>query len=351
MVAHPVTGDVEPRRHPHVAVTPHVVEEPLQRRRPPRPAGQAAVQPDRQHAPAPLRTLAVEDIKAVLEVLEEMLARVEALRGGEAHVVDVEGVGHDQLLAAADKLPVGQLVRIGVGKIQEPAFGRPDRERVGRGTSLVEPERPGAGDRRVKSDRLVDVGSLLLERVVPVVDPTQAVAGDLPARLVHGRDRLGVSSHRVGDAVDRHRQGPGREHPPQAPEAHPGAVFVDRLHVDVPLARPGLGAHDLRQEGLGGGVPVQDVVLCAFLIVDDELHGASRALRPGRPRRRAPVAHHVAWVGLVEIEHRLNFPGRWKSSRARPRAGRGSASPGPRCRSVAERRQGRTARAGPRLAP
>ena len=194
MVAHPVTGDVEPRRHPHVAVTPHVVEEPLQRRRPPRPAGQAAVQPDRQHAPAPLRTLAVEDIKAVLEVLEEMLARVEALRGGEAHVVDVEGVGHDQLLAAANKLPVGQLVRIGVGKIQEPAFGRPDRERVGRGTSLVEPERPGAGDRRVKSDRLVDVGSLLLERVVPVVDPTQAVAGDLPARLVHSRDRLGVSA-------------------------------------------------------------------------------------------------------------------------------------------------------------
>jgi hypothetical protein len=49
----------------------------------------------------------------------------------------------------------------------------------------------------------------------------------------------------------RDRHGALGEHAMQPPEAGAGAVFVDRLHVPVALARPGRGADDLRQEGLG----------------------------------------------------------------------------------------------------
>ena len=143
------------------------------------------------------------------------------------------------------------------------------------------------------ADRLGDVLRFDLRRCVAVVDPLQAVGGDLPAGLVHRRDRLGVAGHRGRDRIDGDRDAALGEHPMQAPEAGARAVFVDRFHVHVALARPGRGADDLRQERLGGGVAVQDVVLAAFLVVDDELHRHARAVRPVREGRRAPVADHV----------------------------------------------------------
>ena len=124
------------------------------------------------------------------------------------------------------------------------------------------------------------------------------MAGDLPPRLVHGRDRFGVARHGAGDAIDRDRHLARREHAPQPPEADARAVFVDQLHVDVALARPGRRADDLGQEGLRGGVAVQDVVLAAFLVVDDELHRDARAARPIGGRRVAAIADHVARIGL-----------------------------------------------------
>ena len=47
---------------------------------------------------------------------------------------------------------------------------------------------------------------------------------------------------------------------------------------------------------------MQDVVLAAFLVVDDELHGDARAARPVGVRRRAPVADHVARI-IVVVRH------------------------------------------------
>ena len=132
--------------------------------------------------------------------------------------------------------------------------------------------------------------------MVAVVDPFQAVRGDLPAGLLHRRDLLGRARQRGGDAVDGDRHLGLGEQAMQPPEAGAGAIFVDRFHVPVALAGPGRGADDLGQEGLRGGVAMQDAVLAAFLVVDDELHRDMRAARPFRIRRVGAVAAHVSFV-------------------------------------------------------
>ena len=93
----------------------------------------------------------------------------------------------------------------------------------------------------------------------------------------------------------------------QAPEAGTGAVFVDQLHVHVTHARPGRGADDLGQESLGRGVAVQDVVLAALLVIDDELNRDARLVWPIGERRRAPIADHVARIGFA-VRHALQNP-------------------------------------------
>ena len=75
----------------------------------PRPAGEAAVKAHGQHARTPLRPFAVQAVEGVAQVDEELLAVGEAAIG-EAHVVGVERVGHDELRLALDQGPVGQVV-------------------------------------------------------------------------------------------------------------------------------------------------------------------------------------------------------------------------------------------------
>src|SRR5262245_34478040 len=85
VVLQPVAGDVDATRHPDFLRT-HVLEEPLQGSQASGPPHQVAVQADRHHA----ALFRVQHVQAVLQVVEEIVARVEALGGGEAHVVCVE---------------------------------------------------------------------------------------------------------------------------------------------------------------------------------------------------------------------------------------------------------------------
>src|SRR5688500_13076139 len=87
MVLEPVARDVDASRDPHLLVL-HVLDEALERRQAAGPADQAAVQADRHHA----MLLRVQHVEGVLQVIEEIIARVEALRRGEAHVVRIECV-------------------------------------------------------------------------------------------------------------------------------------------------------------------------------------------------------------------------------------------------------------------
>ena len=56
-------------------------------------------------------------------------------------------------------------------------------------------------------------------------------------------------------------------------------------------------AHDLGQEGFGGEVAVQDRILSALLVVNDELHGDMCRSRPVRLGRTASIAEEVTGIG------------------------------------------------------
>ena len=148
----------------------------------------------------------------------------------------------------------------------------------------------------VDADRLGEVGALLRLRHVLVVDPFEAVAGDFPARFLHRCDRLRVARERAGDAEHRRLQVAAGEQPPEAPEPCTRAVFIHRLDVHVTLTRPRYRAKHVGQECFRCGVAMQDVALAAFLVVDHELHGDTRATRPARIGRVAAVTDEIARV-------------------------------------------------------
>src|SRR3546814_17684080 len=65
---------------------------------------------------------------------------------------------------------------------------------------------------------------------------------------------------------------------------------------DVCSSDLGLRAEDLREESLRRGVAVENAVLAAFLVIDDELHGDAGAAGPVGIRRRFAIAGEVARV-------------------------------------------------------
>ena len=78
------------------------------------------------------------------------------------------------------------------------------------GATRIPAERPLARDLRVDADRLVQVGPLLFAPKVPVVDPFQAVARDLPIGFLHRGNGFRVALQGRGDAEDRHRHARAR---------------------------------------------------------------------------------------------------------------------------------------------
>src|SRR5688572_12785138 len=83
-------------------------------------------------------------------------------------------------------------------------------------------------------------------------------------------------------------------------ETGTGTILVDRFHVHVALARPGLGADDLGEKGFRCSIAVEDIVLAALLVIDDELHGDIGALRPVRIGSGAAIALEIAGVVLFQ---------------------------------------------------
>jgi hypothetical protein len=288
----PVAGDVDPAREPDALMAGGVVDEAPERHDPAGPADQAAVEAHGHHPPA----FGIERVEAVAQIGLELVARVEALGRGEAHVVGVERVGDDELVAPARPDPVGQVVGVAVGDVVEAALLGDEADGVHRAAPEVPAARARAGHLGVEADGLGQMRAFLGLGHVAVFDPLQPVAGDLPAGLGHGGDLFGVPSERGGDAVDRGGDPLFGEEPVQAPEACARAVFVHRLHVPVALPGPGLGTDDLGQEGLGGGIAVKQAVLAAFLVVDHELDGDAGASGPGSVGRMCPVSGQVAGV-------------------------------------------------------
>ncbi|MNV82762.1 hypothetical protein D3C71_1765160 [compost metagenome] len=90
------------------------------------------MQADVHHLGVAFLAFFVEHVERVLEIGEELVAGVETLVRRKAHVVGVECVGDDQmrLVGRQPRHPIGQLIRIGIGGIEEPALFENELQRV-----------------------------------------------------------------------------------------------------------------------------------------------------------------------------------------------------------------------------
>ena len=84
----PVTGDIDSPCQPDTVMLLHMVQKPYQPRKAGRPADQAAMQSHRHHLWL-IRSFFVQHIKTVFEIVEKLVARVEALGGSEPHIIGV----------------------------------------------------------------------------------------------------------------------------------------------------------------------------------------------------------------------------------------------------------------------
>src|SRR5262245_25577596 len=120
MVGDPVSGDVDAPGEPDALVAGDVVERTLQAGGSRWMADQAQVQPERHHLG--LRSaLAVEDVEAVPD--ERVVVRGgEEAAAAKLGVVGGQAVGHHQMRAIVHAHPVGELVVVRVGVVEEPAL-------------------------------------------------------------------------------------------------------------------------------------------------------------------------------------------------------------------------------------
>lgn len=147
MVGDPVPGDVGTAANPHVLEAEDIVEKTLQSNEPAGMTGEARMQADGHHA-RDARALAVIDVERVPEIGEEIGGSAKTGRRRELGVVVGEGVRDDEVGFAANRRPVGKIVGIGIGVVEEAAFL--DEEAAGvsaRRIAAIPADRPLA-DRR-----------------------------------------------------------------------------------------------------------------------------------------------------------------------------------------------------------
>ncbi len=192
--------------------------------------------------------------------------------------------------------PVRQVVGIRIGGIKEATLLHHQRRGVLRTAAEIPAERAFACHLRVQIDGAMKMRALLGRGRILVLDPFVAVAGDFPARAAHrGRNRR-RAGQRGRHAINGDRDVAPDKQPLQAPEPGPRAILVDRLHVQVALRRPGLRTDDLREKRLGCGIAMQNAVLAAFLVIEDDLHRDAGIAGPGHARRMLAVTNKVARI-------------------------------------------------------
>ena len=285
----PVPGYVHAPAEPDPVMLQYVIKEPLQRGRPARPADNAAVQSDGHHLRRRL-PFPVEQVEGILQVGEKLLPAIESLAGSETHVVGVQGIRDYQVRLAVHHFPVGQIVRVGIRVIQEPAVFDDQAAGIRAVTARVPAQRRAAGQSGDRLHRQSQVGpfGLLVHKLV--IDPAPAVARYLVTVLQHGAHGAGITLQRHGGAEHGDLDAPLTEDAQQAPEPGPAAVLVQGFHALVAHAGVRLSADDLRQKSLRRGIPVQYGIFRAFLVIEHDLQGETRARRPLRIGRICPVA-------------------------------------------------------------
>ena len=172
-----------------------------------------------------------------------MLAGVEALHLGKAHVIGIQGIGDHQMRFAGGIVgfPVGQVVVIGIAVVQKAAFFHHQAPGIGTGAAGVPTQRAFAADFGEDADGFEHVFTLLRFIHVLVVDPAITVAADLVPGLDHGADhiRMALGGHCHGKHRERNIE--LAKQLEDAPHACTAAVLIQRLHAHVALALQWLG--------------------------------------------------------------------------------------------------------------
>ena len=117
-----------------------------------------------------------------------MRACVEALRCGEAHIVSVHRVGHNELIVFAEFHPIRHIIRDGVSDVFERAIFSSKLNCIARTAPCVPAARGLADDFCVKANGLVHVGLFVFGACVFVFNPLKTMAGNFPASLFHRTD-------------------------------------------------------------------------------------------------------------------------------------------------------------------
>src|SRR5688572_22639324 len=148
----PVAGNVEATGNPHVLMLLDMRNEPLKGGGAARPAGKAAVQSHRHHLRGAVLPLLIEYIESIAQIGEKLVAGIEPLGGGEAHVVGVESVRHDEMAAFRPVNPVWQVIGIRIRRIKKTALFHDKLQRVNRTAAGIPAKRPLAGDFSMRAD-------------------------------------------------------------------------------------------------------------------------------------------------------------------------------------------------------
>src|SRR6056297_1035872 len=101
----PMLGDIDAPWAPDPLESLNIGDEPLQPRQLAGAPDQTAMQADTQHLGRARLPLGIEHVETVLEILKKLLARDIARRGGKTHVIGLQRVGNDQLLARSNPHP------------------------------------------------------------------------------------------------------------------------------------------------------------------------------------------------------------------------------------------------------
>ena len=243
----------------------------------------------------------VQRVKGVLHVLKERVGVRIALGQRKAHVVAVQRVGHDQLgcigaVAFAHLHPKRQVVAVVVAVVFKAAKVSHQAARVGAVAPGVPAQGAFACEFLNDLHRLGHVGALGGFVDILVMDPLEAVAGDVVAQFLEGGSQLGVLLQRGGHAKHSERQAALFKLAQDAPHARTRAVFVNAFHADVPLGE-GRGVEHFRQELFGTCIAVQHRVFAAFFVVQDKLHRHAGTAGPLGVWYLAAVTFEVAGVG------------------------------------------------------
>ena len=197
---------------------------------------------------------------------------------------------------AGNLRPIGQIVRVGIGIVEKAPVLDHQSTGVGAVAPGVPTRRRGAGQLGQDRDRFGHVRAFSVFVHLLITDPAQAMRRDLVTQIEVCRHRLGVPLQRARDPEYRQRQIALLEDTQHAPKSRARAVFEEALHAHVAHRKCGC-ADDLREEGFGRRISVENTILGAFLMIEDELQRDPRPVGPARMRRTAAVAAQVARIG------------------------------------------------------